>query len=79
MYWAMTPKALKERLACHLGLPNGTSIPNGRYTNFDTLRVLEKTLNEFEEALQMFLESIHDVLEHSEQNEDADLAMCDLS
>lgn len=75
MYWAMTPKALKTRLICHLRLCEEPSAPNSRYTNFNTLRVLEKTLEEFEEALQVLLESIHDVLEHSEQYEDADLAM----
>jgi hypothetical protein len=66
IYWAMTPKALEAGLVYYLRLIEEPGAPNSRNTNFDTLRIPEKTFEEFEKALQMLLESFHDALKDSE-------------
>lgn len=62
----MTPKALEAGLVYYLRSIEEPGAPNSRNTNFDTLRITEKTFEEFEKALQMLLESFHDAFEDSE-------------
>lgn len=51
--------------------------PDSGYPHFSTLRVLDQTLKDSEEILDVGLEPLDDILQYSEQYVDADLTMCD--
>ena len=56
-------------------LRNDTEGPDGRYPDLRALGVVEKGLEEFEEALQMRLEALDNVLENGVEDVDADFAV----
>ena len=51
--------------------------PHGRDSNFSTLRILEESFEQFEETLEMLLESLDNILENGKQDVHANFAMLD--
>lgn len=80
MYCAITPSALGKHvqyMAPQLTI-RGANSPDSCDPNFQTLRILQQRLKELEERLNLLLEAFYNVLQDGEENEDSDLAVCDL-
>lgn len=75
MYCAITPRALQITFKFANPEALRISLPNCRYPNLSTFRVIEEVTEELEERLEMRFEALNDVLEHSVEDVDANFTV----